>query len=55
MAAKIDVVDSLESVAYDIVNGIEKEIRQALPDKKIYIYIEVDKYDINYHKKAITL
>ena len=35
----------------DVVNAIERDIRSKMPDKKIYIYIEVDDYDVNYVRK----
>lgn len=51
IAAKIDVLDAKEDEAFDIVNSIERTIRGSLPDKKIYIYIETDRYDPNYIRK----
>ncbi|EPH96596.1 cation diffusion facilitator family transporter [Enterococcus faecalis 13-SD-W-01] len=51
VAAKIDVLDTKEDLAYDIVNDIERTIRKSLLDKKIYIYIETDKYDPNYQRQ----
>ena len=45
VAAKIDVVEPMEEDAPDVVNAIERDIRSKMPDKKIYIYIEVDDYD----------
>jgi divalent metal cation (Fe/Co/Zn/Cd) transporter len=51
VAAKIDVLDTKEDLAYDIVNDIERTIRKSLSDKKIYIYIETDKYDPNYQRQ----
>lgn len=50
VAAKVDILDIKEEFAYAIVNDIERMIRKSLPDKKIYIYIETDKYDPNYHR-----
>lgn len=50
IVAKIDIVHDKESQGYAIVNTIEKEIRQALFDKKAYIYIETDEYDPNYQR-----
>ncbi|MFS0983104.1 cation diffusion facilitator family transporter [Enterococcus durans] len=50
VAAKIDIFESSESEAYRIVNEIEGSIRQSLVDKKVYIYIETDKYDPNYQR-----
>ena len=50
VAAKIDIFESSESEAYRIVNEIERSIRQSLVDKKVYIYIESDKYDPNYQR-----
>ncbi|MGK0550983.1 cation diffusion facilitator family transporter [Enterococcus faecalis] len=55
VAGKIDVLAKYESIAYDVVNAIEKSIRQSLSDKKMYIYIEVDEYDVHYkQKKAVN-
>jgi cation diffusion facilitator family transporter len=51
VAAKIDVLDAKEDLAFDIVNDIERTIRKSLSDKKIYIYIETDKYDPNYKRQ----
>lgn len=51
IAAKIDVLDAKEDEAFDIVNSIERTIRGSLADKKIYIYIETDRYDPNYVRK----
>ncbi|WP_075491150.1 cation diffusion facilitator family transporter [Enterococcus thailandicus] len=51
VAAKVDILDIKEEFAYAIVNDIERMIRKSLPDKKIYIYIETDKYDPNYHRE----
>lgn len=51
VAAKIDVLDTKEDLAFDIVNDIERTIRKSLSDKKIYIYIETDKYDPNYKRQ----
>ncbi|EGO2681849.1 cation diffusion facilitator family transporter [Enterococcus faecalis] len=51
VAAKIDVVEPMEEDAPDVVNAIERDIRSKMPDKKIYIYIEVDDYDVNYVRK----
>ncbi|WP_122645630.1 cation diffusion facilitator family transporter [Enterococcus mediterraneensis] len=50
IAAKIDIEDTQEEKGYAIVNEIEKVIRAALPDKKVYIYIETDEYVPNYHR-----
>lgn len=55
VAGKIDVLAKYELIAYDVVNAIEKSIRQSLSDKKMYIYIEVDEYDVHYkQKKAVN-
>ncbi|WP_303754554.1 cation diffusion facilitator family transporter [Enterococcus sp. S86.2] len=51
IAAKIDIVDEAEAHSYRVVNEIERQIRQSLPDKKAYIYIETDEYDPNYVRK----
>lgn len=51
VAGKIDIVDKYETDGPDIVNSIERKIRKSLPEKKIYIYIEVDEYKANYKKK----
>ncbi len=45
VAAKADIVGNKENETYSIINDIEKNMRQSLPDKKMYIYIETDKYD----------
>lgn len=50
IAAKIDIFDQKESESYTIINNIEQTIRQALSDKKVYIYIETDKYDPKYRR-----
>lgn len=50
VAAKIDLLDTQEDQGYAIVNLIEEDIRRRLPDKKVYIYIETDKYDPNYQR-----
>lgn len=50
VAAKIDLLDTQEDQGYAIINGIEREIRKNLADKKIYIYIETDKFDPNYQR-----
>lgn len=50
IAAKIDIEDTQGEKGYAIVNEIEKVIRAALPDKKVYIYIETDEYVPNYHR-----
>lgn len=48
VAAKIDIVHQFEEHATDVINAIEDEIRTRLPDRKWYVYIEVDEYDPNY-------
>lgn len=50
VAAKIDIFDHPENKSYAIINNIEETIRQSLNDKKVYIYIETDKYDPNYRR-----
>lgn len=50
VAAKIDIIDHPENESYAIINNIEETIRQSLNDKKVYIYIETDKYDPNYRR-----
>ncbi|MHC5373885.1 cation diffusion facilitator family transporter [Enterococcus sp. LJL120] len=50
IAAKIDIIHDLEGEGYLIINEIERTIREALPDKKCYIYIETDEFDPNYQK-----
>ncbi|EOS7800614.1 cation diffusion facilitator family transporter [Enterococcus hirae] len=50
VAAKIDIFDHPETESYAIINNIEETIRQSLNDKKVYIYIETDKYDPNYRR-----
>lgn len=49
IAAKVDIVAPKEGAAYSIINEIEANIRGGLPDKKAYIYIEVDEFQENYH------
>lgn len=51
IAAKMDIIDPQEDRGYEIVNAIEGDIRQSLPDKKAYIYIEVDEYNENYQRQ----
>lgn len=53
VAGKIDLVDKYEKIAPDVVNAIERTIRAKLPEKKIYIYIEVDKF-MNEYKSSKT-
>lgn len=48
VAAKIDLDENKEYQVHMIINDIERTIREQLKDKKIYIYIETDKYDPNY-------
>lgn len=48
IAAKIDLITSEEANGSTIINAIEVDIRQALSDKKCYIYIEIDEFDENY-------
>lgn len=48
IAAKMDITDVYEDVSYKLINDIERQIRHSLPDKKAYIYIEVDEFDPNY-------
>lgn len=48
IAAKVDIQGEKEGLAYSIINEIEANIRRSLPDKKAYIYIEVDEYQANY-------
>jgi cation diffusion facilitator family transporter len=55
IAGKIDVAAHYEPMAYDVINIIEKDIRQSLPDKKMYIYIEVDEYDAHYNQSKGAL
>ncbi|EMF0090378.1 cation diffusion facilitator family transporter [Enterococcus hirae] len=50
VAAKIDIFDHPENESHAIINNIEETIRQSLNDKKVYIYIETDKYDPNYRR-----
>lgn len=48
IAAKVDIQGEKDGLAYSIINEIEANIRRSLPDKKAYIYIEVDEYQANY-------
>ncbi len=52
IAAKIDIPSQFEAQSYEIINDIEREIRQEIPDKKAYIYIEVDEFDQNYRHEV---
>lgn len=54
IAAKIDLLDTQEDRGYAIINEIELAIRQEFIGKKVYIYIETDKYDPNYHRSEPT-
>ncbi|MFP9068797.1 cation transporter, partial [Enterococcus faecalis] len=38
VAAKADIVGNKENEAYSVINDIEKNMRQSLPDKKMSIY-----------------
>lgn len=48
IAAKMDINDDYEGISYKLINEIERQIRSLLPDKKAYIYIEIDEFDPNY-------
>ena len=48
VTAKIDVKSEYEVQAPQLVNDIEKNMRAAFPEYKIYIYIETDKYKEDY-------
>ena len=48
VTAKIDVKSEYEAQAPQLVNDIEKNMRAAFPEYKIYIYIETDKYKKDY-------
>ena len=48
VTAKIDVKSEYEAQAPQLVNDIEKNMRAAFPEYKIYIYIETDKYKEDY-------
>ena len=50
IAAKIDIISSEEAHGYGIINSIEEKIRQKLPDKKCYIYVEIDEFDEHYSR-----
>ena len=50
IAAKVDIGHKHEAEGYAIINEIERTIRQSIPDKKFYIYIETDEYDPNYQQ-----
>jgi cation diffusion facilitator family transporter len=50
IAAKIDLIDTLEDQGYAIINEIEANIRKSLPEFKNYIYIEVDKFKDDYER-----
>jgi divalent metal cation (Fe/Co/Zn/Cd) transporter len=43
VTAKVELADLTVSMATDLINTIEQDIRASLPQYKIYIYIEQDK------------
>jgi cation diffusion facilitator family transporter len=51
ITGKVDIVNKYEKQAPDIVDAIEDQIRKTLPEKKFYIYIEVDNLKPNHKKK----
>lgn len=48
VTAKIEIDSLFINDASKLINQIEKDIRQSLPDYKLYIYIETDTYQDNY-------
>lgn len=48
VTAKVDIKDECEAQSPEIVNDIERTIRAAFPNYKIYIYIETDNYQEDY-------
>lgn len=45
VTAKMDLGERHEQRAADIINDIERTVRAALPHYKLYIYIEIDRFD----------
>ncbi len=50
MTAKVELADHNSHQAADLINTIEQDIRASLPQYKIYIYIEQDKFVADYHR-----
>ena len=48
VTAKIDVKTEYDAQSSELINDIEKNMRAAFPEYKIYIYIETDKYKEDY-------
>ncbi|MGM9902486.1 cation diffusion facilitator family transporter [Enterococcus sp. 10A9_DIV0425] len=53
VAAKVDLFENKDYQIHMIINDIERTIRESLEDKKLYIYIETDKYDPHYQRAVI--
>lgn len=51
VTAKIEVDTEWLPEASVVINDIERQIRSSIPDYKIYIYIETDKYLEDYHRE----
>ena len=51
VTAKIEVDTEWLPEASVVINNIERQIRSSIPDYKIYIYIETDKYLEDYHRE----
>ena len=50
VTAKVELADHNSHQAADLINTIEQDIRASLPQYKIYIYIEQDKFVADYHR-----
>lgn len=50
LAAKIDVNAGDQEKISQLINDIERNIRADFPDYTVYIYIETDKFQNDYHR-----
>jgi cation diffusion facilitator family transporter len=48
VTAKIDIDTPFEAQAPALINDIEHQLRSAFPHYKLYIYVETDKYRVDY-------
>ncbi len=48
ITAKISLIENHTMKSSELVNHIERNIREQLSDKKCYVYIEIDDFDSNY-------
>ena len=55
VTAKVDIKDECEAQSPEIVNDIERTLRAAFPNYKIYIYIETDNYQEDYRQRTSYL